>query len=79
MGHNGVALLMAQWSDLGASMGSWVMGDSGGSMWLVVFVVCGCGWRFLFLFMFSFFSYCGLWWWVDVASGSDGEFLLVVA
>ena len=25
VGHNGTASLMVQWSDLGASMGSWVM------------------------------------------------------
>ena len=26
-----------------------------------------------------FCFFCGLWWWVDVASGGDGGFLLVVA
>ena len=51
-------------------------------------VDCGDGWMWLvgllFVvvsgdFFFFFFPYCDLWWWVDVASGDDGVFLLVVA
>ena len=51
-------------------------------------VDCGDGWMWLvgLLFMvvsgdffFFFFPCYDLWWWVDVASGDNGGFLLVVA